>query len=78
MEKLVSFDMMPNGIERYTVKNLKINPNLEFFERTLKHNFITYTLQFIVSNFYWAKNFYFSSKKILTIMKVDLNLLKSC
>lgn len=46
MDNLVSFDMKPDGIERYTVKNLKINPNLEFFERTLKHNFKKYLIRF--------------------------------
>nr|DAS19456.1 MAG TPA: hypothetical protein [Caudoviricetes sp.] len=38
MEELISFDMMPDGIERYTVKNLKINPNLEGFSYTLRYN----------------------------------------
>lgn len=46
MKGLISFDMMPNGIERYTVKNLKINPNLEFFEHTLKYNFKKYLVRF--------------------------------
>lgn len=38
MEELISFDMIPDGIERYTVKNLKINPNLEGFNYTLRYN----------------------------------------
>ena len=38
MEELISFDMIPDGIERYTVENLKINPNLEGFMSILKYN----------------------------------------
>lgn len=38
MEELISFDMIPDGIERYTVENLKINHNLEGFMNTLKYN----------------------------------------
>ena len=38
VEELISFDMIPDGIERYTVKNFKINPNLEGFNYTLRYN----------------------------------------
>ena len=38
MEELISFDMNPDGIERYTVKNLRINHKLEFFNNTLRYN----------------------------------------
>lgn len=37
MEELISFDMIPDGIERYTVKNLNINPNLEGFNYALRY-----------------------------------------
>lgn len=38
MNNLISFDMIPDGIERYTVKNLRINHKLEFFNNTLRYN----------------------------------------
>lgn len=46
MGNLISFDMKPDGVERYTVKNLKINPNLEFFEYSLKRNGKKYLILF--------------------------------
>ena len=90
MEKLVTFDMMPNGIERYTVKNLKINPNLEFFECTLKHNFKKYLIRFHYGyiavyriKFLWGKEllFFFEEntnhhESIFELVKELLNLSK--
>lgn len=38
MDELISFDMIPDGIERYTVENLKINPNLDGFMNIVKYN----------------------------------------
>lgn len=45
MDELISFDMIPDGVERYTVKNLKINPNLEYFKNTLKYNGKKYRIE---------------------------------
>ena len=46
MDNLVSFDMMPYGIERYTVKNLKIHPSLDCVECSVKRYGKKYVIRF--------------------------------
>lgn len=38
MDKLISFELVQSGVETYTVKNLEINPNLGYFDHSLKYN----------------------------------------
>ena len=36
MDELISFDLEEEGVVTYRVKNLRINPNLEYFNNTVK------------------------------------------
>lgn len=45
MDKLISFELVQSGVETYTVKNLEINPNLGYFDHSLKHNNKNYRIK---------------------------------
>lgn len=65
MDNLVSFDMKPDGYERYRVKNLKINHNLNFFQHSLKHNGKKYFIRFYFGDIVIYRVGWFGYKKLL-------------
>lgn len=71
MDDLISFDIEPQNIGRYAIKNLKINPNLEFFERTFKHNNKKYSIKINCGYITFYKHGWFSGDKLLFFIDND-------
>lgn len=73
MDNLVSFDMMPDEIERYVVKNLKINPNLDYFECSVKHNGKKYLIRFHYGYIAIYRVYFLFGKELLFFFEEESN-----
>ena len=71
MDNLISFDIEPQNIGRYVIKNLKINPNLEFFTHTFKHNNKKYSIKINRRYIKFYKYGWFSGDELLFFVDND-------
>lgn len=71
MEELISFDIEPKNIGKYAIKNLKINPNLEFFEHTFEHNNKKYSIKINNGYIKFYKYGWFSGDELLFFIDND-------